>query len=679
MIGRPIDDNSGSMLPSDRSGTAVPAPRLSPPSDAAKNVARLLVVGTDEGELSTLTLLSRELDIDVHTARSGYEAITQLLRDPQYIALILDADIPAMKLFAFATLVRQSHGTNDIPIILLLNRSDQRTSVFAGNESGPVEVLYKPIEPHLLRAKLLLLLETARLRHLIGDEKAERIRLEKALYDTSVRYDLVGRATRDALYDWDLLTNVVQWNPTVYVEYGYPESATLGDSTWWYTRIHPDDLARIAREVDAFIASSNVRCSWEYRFRRADGTYAYVYDRGYIVRDPNGRPVRLIGAMQDMTARKLAEDALKESEQHFRRIEEKLQKATQASHVGVWEMDLRTLEVWRSKEHDRLMGYTQPPSNWSHDVFYAHVHPDDREYLRRVESAVAHQGSDFHSEYRVIWPDGSTHWIASQGKVELDANGRPVRVSGTSRDITERKRIEEELREAVRARDEFLSIASHELKTPLTAIGLQAEIIKRAAAKSDDFTPERAVKFVQHIDRQVKRLTRIVDDMLDISRLATGKLAAHPETFDLSDAVNDVVERMEPQLTQLGSPVTVDTVKGVVGAWDRFRIEQVVMNLLTNAARYGEGKAIEVSVRRTQTHAELRVRDHGRGIAKDDQVRIFQRFERVASDTQVGGLGLGLFIVRQILSLHNGSIRVESNVGHGALFIVELPLAKRPD
>lgn len=639
---------------------------------------KVLLVGIPELERNSLA--ERLLDVAPVVAHSGYEAMKSLHHESHVAAVILDAALPAMRAFALATLIRESERTRQTPMILILDRDDARAISFAGQESGSIDVLRRPIDSDVIARKIDLLLELARQHRVLSAEKAERVRAEAALRDSKLRYDLVGTATRDAVYDLDLLTNAVQWNQAICVEYGYPASAMHCDRAWWFERVHPDDRERIRRDAEARMNQGEPRWAGEYRFRKADGSYAHVFDRGYLVRDSSGRAIRAIGAMQDLTARKQAEQALRESEQHYRRGEERLQRATHASHVGIWELDLQTFQIWRNEEHDRAFGYAERVPEWTRDIFFAHVHPADRERLLRTDSLVLRDRNSFATEFRVIWPDGSVHWMAASGQVHCDANGQPVKIVGTNQDITERKRFEEELREAVRARDEFLSVASHELKTPLTAIGLQTQIMKRGIARGGDASPplEKISKLVDHVDRQVQRLTRVVDDMLDISRLATGKLTIHPERFDLAELVHDVVDRFTPQIARTGSLVTVQAPSPVEGCWDRFRIEQVVMNLLTNAMRYGENKPIEVSVRQTEARAEVRVYDHGRGIAPEDQERIFQRFERISSNAEPGGLGLGLFIVRQILSLHGGSIRVQSRVGHGSVFIVELPLADSP-
>jgi signal transduction histidine kinase len=178
-------------------------------------------------------------------------------------------------------------------------------------------------------------------------------------------------------------------------------------------------------------------------------------------------------------------------------------------------------------------------------------------------------------------------------------------------------------------------------------------------------------------EKQLDRITHLIDDMLDITRISSGKLSVNLEQFDLCELVSDLVERNSEQVVAAGCTVDMEVCQPVIGNWDRFRIEQVVMNLLTNAMRYGAGKSILIQVNASKAEARIVVRDLGRGIAKENHERIFQRFERAVSGSEISGLGLGLYIVRQILETHHGSIRVESELGQGATFVVALPLIEQ--
>jgi PAS domain S-box-containing protein len=229
---------------------------------------------------------------------------------------------------------------------------------------------------------------------------------------------------------------------------------------------------------------------------------------------------------------------------------------------------------------------------------------------------------------------------------------------------------------AVLSRDEFMSIASHELKTPLTSLKLQAQMRLRnlASGNMQAFSEECLKKMIREDCRQIDRIARLIEDMLDISRIRTGKLSVQVERVDLSSLVNGVLERHSPQLELSKSKVKVTSADTVEGYWDRFRIEQVVANLITNAVRYGNGSLIEIEIKREQDFAVLIVRDRGMGIAKENHSRIFERFERAVSANEISGLGLGLFIVRQILEVHGGTISVESELGKGSSFRVKLPI-----
>jgi signal transduction histidine kinase len=205
---------------------------------------------------------------------------------------------------------------------------------------------------------------------------------------------------------------------------------------------------------------------------------------------------------------------------------------------------------------------------------------------------------------------------------------------------------------------------------------LQVQIRKRKLKKADAsaFTMEKLAKMVDTDEQQFKRLVHLIDDMLDISRITSGKLSMNMARFDLCTLVQEVVERFCDQAVGADSKIQIDHCESTMGIWDRFRIEQVVTNLITNALRYGAEKPIRIQVCVVGDKAKLVVRDEGLGIAEENQERIFQRFERAVSGNEVSGLGLGLYIVRQILEAHKGSIKVESKLGQGATFIVELPL-----
>jgi len=232
------------------------------------------------------------------------------------------------------------------------------------------------------------------------------------------------------------------------------------------------------------------------------------------------------------------------------------------------------------------------------------------------------------------------------------------------------------LREMLKTRDQFLSMASHELKTPITPLSLQLDAFKDLLEQGrlESVPTEKLVRMLVTSRNQVRRLSKTIDELLDVSRFATGTFELKKEDCDLGETISRVTEGFAEQLRSSGVDCSLQIEPGVRGYWDSFRIEQVYINLLTNAIKYGDRKPIEVSVSSQGSYARLSVRDHGIGIELEDRQRIFNRFERAASPKNFSGLGLGLYIANQIADLHGGTISLESERGKGSTFFVNLPL-----
>ncbi|WP_277762041.1 hybrid sensor histidine kinase/response regulator [Pseudomonas sp. A34-9] len=233
-----------------------------------------------------------------------------------------------------------------------------------------------------------------------------------------------------------------------------------------------------------------------------------------------------------------------------------------------------------------------------------------------------------------------------------------------------------ELEQAVRMRDDFMSIVAHEVRTPLNGLILETQLRKMHLARDNAaaFTLDKMHAMVDRDERQIKSLIRLIEDMLDVSRIRTGKLSIRPSRFDLVQLVSNLLQNFAQQIEAAETEVSFTAPAPVEGNWDEFRIEQVVTNLLTNALRYGGRSPIQVRVYREGDEARVEVQDRGIGISKENQRRIFQQFERVSAKTVVAGLGLGLFISEQIVAAHGGSIVVESEINEGAQFRVCLPI-----
>ena len=336
------------------------------------------------------------------------------------------------------------------------------------------------------------------------------------------------------------------------------------------------------------------------------------------------------------------------------------------------------IETWNAGA-ERTKGYTADEIVGQHmSRFYT---PEDLE--RRLPAtllAQAEREGRVESEGWRVRKDGTRFWADVVITALVDDCGKLMGYAKVTRDLTERLRAQEEqlrlahAEEAVRLRDEFLSIAAHELRTPLSAVQLQ---LQGLLERPEGLDPRIRSK-VERACRSGERLVALVDTLMDVSRITTGSFNLAPSRFDLTVAVQEVVERFREHATRAGSTVTLRSDGVLDGRWDRLRIEQVITNLLTNALKYAAGTPVEITLSGTEHDVMVTVSDGGPGIPESAQERIFLRFERAAPMRNFGGLGLGLYVARQIVEAHGGEIQLERLRPKGAHFVIRLPREKSP-
>jgi PAS domain S-box-containing protein len=394
-----------------------------------------------------------------------------------------------------------------------------------------------------------------------------------------------------------------------------------------------------------------------------------IEDSAAPIKNSRGEVLGAVLAFRDISERYRAEQSLAMSR-------ERLDLATSAAQIGIWEWNISTSDVVWDENYRRQFDFPPGKLRGSQSETLAKLHAEDQGRVMEIVHLSHVERRPYEALYRVVRNDGQVAWIRATGVTQFDEDGKPARMVGTVSDVTKFKEIETELRAAVAARDEFMSVASHELKTPLTSLKLQAQITARKLDGPDRgyVAPERIKQFSRQISAQVDRLIELIENMLDVSRLQAGKLPIVTGKVNLGDLVKEVAEQLRPALEKAGCEVTLEIDSSPVGNWDRNRIEQVVTNLLTNAMKYAKGTPITVRIAEAAGNAELSVKDQGMGIAHEHHEKIFGRFQRAISANEISGLGLGLFIVREILNAHGGRITVQSEVGKGADFRVVIPL-----
>lgn len=483
--------------------------------------------------------------------------------------------------------------------------------------------------------------ERSEARNLLDEANARIEELSRALAERDAALHGTFDHVAIGLAHVDLEGHFLTVNPRLCEITGYAAEELVGRNFAEIT--HPEDLEADWEHARALLRGETRSYAMEKRYIHKTGRIVWVKISAALVHDASGNHEYFVVSVDDITDR--------------RHLEEERTRLYHLPNHLLCVLDEQSRFLSVNAGFRNVLGYE--PEELIGQPIWSFVHPDDVEISAQTEQV----GKTtvivgFENRYRA--KDGTYRWLRWTGTVIDGIN------YGAAIDVTA-------LKTAIEARDQFLSVASHELKTPLTSMKLHSELVRRWLRTGAPLDPERIRQLIDQTDRQVDRLTRLVDDMLDVSRLALGKLALRAEAGELCALVRDVADRLSGVAAEAGCTLEVSCSGTVDGVWDLFRVEQVVTNLLTNAFRYAKRSPVTVRVWSVGEDAFLSVADQGPGIARGDHRRIFERFESASRTRGAGGLGLGLFIVRQIVTLHQGEVRVDSDLGKGTTFTVRLP------
>jgi len=443
-----------------------------------------------------------------------------------------------------------------------------------------------------------------------------------------------------------------------------------------------EDIPKFIAVVQDCIDGRTDEYGMEFGCRRVDGVMTWRVMRGNIsMRHPDGRPLRLVGVAVDITSQKLAEEQI-------RRIQQRLELAIRAAALGTWELDMPDgrLEASAKSFYNvwEPLGYAGgEPSDLTTQLTFG-AHPDDRARVRdAIETLLAGREHQFEHELRVVARDGSIRTRVARGLVVRAASGLAVRFTGTLIDITELKRIEGELQEAKRvaeaanrAKDDFLANVSHEIRTPMNAILGMTELTLESPLNDHQATLLKTVKVAAN------NLLVIINDLLDFAKIEAGKLELESDDFSLRAVIGETMRalavRAHTKGLELLSDVHPDVPDALIG--DPGRLRQVLLNIVGNAIKFTEqgevflqaGLDLLASGSEDSVALRISVRDTGVGIPPSEQERIFRAFEQEDTSTtrRFGGTGLGLSIANQLVLLMGGTISVESERGHGSVFVI---------
>lgn len=525
----------------------------------------------------------------------------------------------------------------------------------------------------------------------IGNDITHLKKAEQALLESKEQYRMAVEATRDSIWDLNLVTGAVTWNENYAAQFGRP-LASGGTFAWWVDHIHPSDRQRVVDSIHSAInGQDNVWIS-EYRFQKPDGTWADIFDRAFIARDKYGKAWRIVGAMQDMTERKRYERALKIARLDALNEKNRLEAILESLPVGLSILDSKGGIVRHNSRFDDIWGQPCPETTSTDDYakFKAWwidsglpVKPSEWASARAVQKGEAVVGQLM----RIERFDGTETYVMNSAAPIYDAEGQIVGSAVAILDIADRIKTEEELKKAKaaaeaanEAKSQFLANVSHELRTPMNVILGMINISLQKAGN-------QATKECLEVAKQsADLLLSLLNDLLDCAKIESGKLELEHEPFNLRQMLDNLTRGLTLRANEKGLSFLCRTCEGVPEMFvgDQGRLRQILFNLVGNAIKFTERGEVEISVRSLEKNSEeanleFAVRDTGIGISQSDIERIFKPFGQADASTsrRFGGTGLGLSICSSLASMMGGKIWVESKLGEGSTFRfnVRLPLA----
>ena len=476
---------------------------------------------------------------------------------------------------------------------------------------------------------------------------------EQLYRQTEERLRLAIEATELATWDLDLKTDQIVYSPRLSQIFGH-DFLEKHERKNLRCQVHPEDDEVVRKAFDKALVTGNYQ--YNARIIKPDQNISWIKTQGKIFYNVDKEPVKLIGTVQDITEEKKYQRELEESEEKFRLLSESIPQF-----------------IWTSNRQGEITYFNDAIYTYSgltpvalQNGFWSHIiHPDEMEATIFQWGNAIKNGRPFVMEHRFRRSDGEYRWQLSRALPQTDAEGITQMWVGSSTDIQELKKQEEE-------KDFFISIASHELKTPITSIKAYIQLLLSTYENNND---PFLTKSLINVDRQIVKITTLISDMLDLSKIKSGNLYLVKENFSLNKTITEVIEEISH--INLSYKIMFSGETEIIVCGDRERIGQVITNFLTNAIKYSpEATEIKVTSVKDTHKIIVSVEDTGIGINKNDQEKIFDRFYRVEGKNEktFPGFGIGLFICQEIIHRHNGKIGVISEPGKGSLFYFTLPV-----
>ena len=683
-----------------------------------KNQVNILVVDDRvEGVLAVQAVLDSP-NYKIVPASSGADALKHLLKD-EFAVILLDVQMPIMNGFETAEIIKTREKCRDIPIIFMSAINQDEQYVYQGYRAGAVDYLLKPFDPYILRSKVAVFVDIFLKKKLINEQAQKIYENEIKAHAASLNsLELEGLKRYQNLADsipqivFRIRTNgTYEYFNKVWFEYTGMNPEYSFDMKWKDV-VHPNDLEKLLASFDQ--VEIQKESEMECRILNKHGEFRWHLIRIHPEYTWSTNEIKSwLGTATDIEDRKRLEDA----QRFLSQAGEILVSSLDSNYIfeTISRLSVPYMADWCSFDimnddevMENVITYHRDPgqinkSKLMHELYWTHPNSED-DILKVLASGKAQiykdagkkiiKDSDLSQEQMNLATELSETTFLI---IPLIAHGHclgtlsfanyGVAKSYTQADVA----LGEELgrrvalalenaklylfsQKAIEVRNDFLSIASHELNTPITSVKLQLQMVSRILnnKKEEAFPFDRFKKSIDTSVKQVDRLINLVQVLLDVSRIQSGQFNFVFDKVNASDIVTDVIDRHKELLQTYSCTLTLKNLANVSVIWDKTRMEQVLTNLINNAVKYAPGK-IEVHALEEGEHVKISVRDYGAGIPVDKMNRIFDRFERGNSPESVSGLGLGLYIVKQIIEGHRGKIEIQSKLNEGSCFSIIVP------
>jgi PAS domain S-box-containing protein len=684
-----------------------------------ENKVNILVVDDRAEGLLAVSAVLDSPEYNLVTASSGMDALKHLLHD-DFAVILLDVQMPLMNGFETAEIIKTREKSKDIPIVFMSAINQDEQYVYQGYKAGAVDYLLKPFDPYILKSKVSIFVDLFLKKQIIKDQT-------KKLYESEIqshiaalttlenkslkRYQHLADSIPQIVFRLDSKGNYEYFNKVWFEFTGLSLQNTFGPQ--WKEVIHPDDLNHLTSLFNK--AKEKNEIEGEGRILNKNGEFRWHLFRIHAEVE-HGEILSWLGTATDIEDRKKMEDGQK----FLARAGEALVKTLDHSIMlkNIAQISVPYIADWCAFDFinddgklENYLTYHRNPGKEErvkkiHDLQLNHalsgnhiLEAIEKKSVKIVErpaqkllefNDLGKEEYDLSQELNettiMIIPIvahgytlGSLTFASYESGTKFEKNlimigeelGRRVALA------FENSKLYQLSQKSIEIRNDFLSIASHELNTPITSLKLQMQMVRRNL--QDNKESAQFEKFSNSVDnslKQVERLINLVQVLLDVSHIQSGKLSFTFMEANVRDMINELVDRHKEMLEKNNCTLTLVNEHNLSAVWDKTRIEQVITNLLSNSVKYAPGK-INLEVEGRDKEIVISVRDFGKGIPQNKLVSIFNRFERINTNEGISGLGLGLFIVKQIVEGHNGKIDISSEIDKGTCFTVHLPLDAR--